>query len=267
MRREKDIKLLENLPLFVLAGGRATRLGSLSDQIPKYLMPVKNNKTFADVHLEWARAQGFKKVILSVGYLGDLIQSHCGDGSKWNLKIKYVKDGPVPLGTGGAVKKSLIFDFEDLAVTYGDTLLNFNVKECFEEYLKFKNKIYLNEKDRSYGNETAFGDITPKVTLCALMTYYKNTISGHRCNVGVLEDNLIVYNKTQPDQKWKHIDYGFSIFNRKFIESLEDKIPLDLADSIMKLSEKKLLMGFECQNEFKEIGSPEALANFSKKME
>ncbi len=47
-------------------------------------MPVKNNKTFADVHLEWARAQGFKKVILSVGYLGDLIEAHCGDGSQWS---------------------------------------------------------------------------------------------------------------------------------------------------------------------------------------
>jgi len=234
------------IPLFILAGGRATRLGSLSESLPKYLMPVKSagakqpeEVAFADIHLKWAYQQGFRNIILSVGYLAPQIIDYCESGERWGLNIQYVEDGDVPLGTGGAVSKSLQFEYEYLAVTYGDTLLNFPVRACL---------------DRALQN---------KVEAC--MTIYRNEVPGHVCNVD-LRGDWIYYNKKNPDHGWQYIDYGFSIMSRSFVESFSAERPLDLAEPLCALSEQGRLQGFLCKNRFWEIGSPQALEEFRLKL-
>lgn len=227
---------IAEVPLLILAGGRATRLKHLSENLPKYLMPITHNQVFADAHLNWAYQVGFRKIIISVGYLGAMVKKYCGDGQKWNLDIKYVDDGDHPLGTGGAVKKSLFYSYQDLAVTYGDTILNFDVNACLTQYF----------------TSQALG----------IMTYYKNEVPGHTCNVNPTEHGLIIYNKINPDKNWIYIDYGFSILNRKLIESFTEKVPLDLAEPLMQASIDNKLAGFQCHERFWEIGSVEALNDF-----
>src|SRR4051812_21605901 len=95
---------VSQVPLLILAGGKATRLKHLSQNTPKYLMPV-GDRCFADIHLEWAAQQGFKDILLSLGHLSEQIQAHCGNGEKYGLTIKYLLDGDTPLGTGGALLK------------------------------------------------------------------------------------------------------------------------------------------------------------------
>lgn len=232
-------KKTANTPLLILAGGRATRLKHLSEKLPKYLMPIDDNKVFADAHLDWAYKQGFRKVILSIGYLGSMVKEYCGDGSKWQLDIDYIDDGDEPLGTGGAVKKSLTHLYSDLAITYGDTLLSFNVADCLSQYTSSK----------------ALG----------IMTYYQNEVEGHICNVNPIKNNLIIYNKIKPEKNWQHIDYGFSILSRTLIESFSSKLPLDLAEPLMSTSQDGQLAGYECKERFWEIGSVESLMEFRKK--
>lgn len=176
---------ISEVPLFVLAGGRATRLKHLSENLPKYLMPVDGGQVFADLHLKWAYEQGFRKVILSVGYLADQIVQYCGNGSKWGVSIEYVFDGPTLVGTGGATKKSLQFSFDYLAVTYGDTLLRLDCQDCLNKLLESN--------------------------LMGCMTIYKNNVGGHVCNAE-LQGSIALYDKKNPHPSWKYIDYGFSIF-------------------------------------------------------
>lgn len=238
----QDANLLSglDLPLLILAGGRATRLKHLSENLPKYLMPIDGKLVFADYHLEWAQKQGFRKIILSIGYLGEKVIKYCGDGKKWGLNITYIDDGASPLGTGGAVKKALQFEFEYLAVTYGDTILQLNARECFEQ-LK-------------------------KTGALGIMTYYRNEVPGHICNVNPLKNDRIIYNKIKPEPHWNFIDYGFSILSRSLIESFSDKVPLDLAEPLMAVSTSGQLAGRECHERFWEIGSVEALSEFQQKI-
>jgi NDP-sugar pyrophosphorylase family protein len=231
------------IPLLILAGGRATRLKHLSENLPKYLMPIGENKVFADAHLEWAHKKGFKRIILSIGYLGSMVKDYCGDGSKWQLEINYVDDGAQPLGTGGAVKKSLAFAYTDLAITYGDTILSFDVVKCINQY-------------RTTSTSGALG----------IMTYYQNEVEGHVCNVTPTENGFIYYNKIQPGKDWLYIDYGFSVLSRSLIESFADKVPLDLAEPLMQTSQMGQLAGYECKERFWEIGSVESLAEFREKL-
>lgn len=228
------------IPLFVLAGGRATRLTHLSQDCPKYLMPISKNKVFADAHLTWASEMGFEKVILSIGYLGQMIQDYCLDGQKWGLKISYLDDGPSLLGTGGAVKKSLQFEYSELAVTYGDTILDINMSDLLDYY----------EKSRCL----------------AAMTIFKNDIKGHTCNVD-FDQKYITYNKINPLPDWKFIDYGFMILKRQFIEDFPNTVPFDLNEPLSTASYKKQVVGYMVQNRFWEIGSPQALSDFQQRFE
>jgi MurNAc alpha-1-phosphate uridylyltransferase len=231
---------LKNLPILVLAGGRATRLKNLAAETPKYLMPVAPAQTFADVHLHWLSSLGFQKVYLSIGHLGDQIRNFCGHGHKWNLQIQYIEDGATPAGTGGAVRKALQHPFEDLCVTYGDTLLNFSFAQFLDQY----------RKSQALGS----------------MTVFENQVPGHVCNIN-LESPWVIYDKQKPQPEWKYIDYGFMVLKRSFIESFPPQVPLDLAVPLSEASYQKKILGFPVKDRFWEIGSPEALAQFQARLQ
>lgn len=85
----------------ILCAGLGTRLGDLSAQRPKPLLPV------CDVPLaRWAlallRGHGVRDVIVNTHHLGDLLRRELGDDVSWS-------DEPEILGTGGAVRKAAAF--------------------------------------------------------------------------------------------------------------------------------------------------------------
>jgi NDP-sugar pyrophosphorylase family protein len=234
-----------DIPLLILAGGRATRLKHLAVDRPKYLQPVTESMVFADVHLKWVASRGFRRVILAIGHLGEQIRAYCGDGSRWNLEISYIDDGKVPLGTGGAVRAALdpklSLDFEILAVTYGDTILSVDTEEFLRKFAA-----------------APWAD--------AAMTLFKNTVPGHVCNIDFgshLSGERMIYDKIHPNAEWSYIDYGFLALRRKAIEGLTtEKTPLDLAEPLAELSRAGKVLGFPVATRFWEIGSPEALNEF-----
>ncbi len=227
-------------PLLILAGGKATRLKHLAQDTPKYLQPITADACFADLHLAWAFRQGFRRVILSVGHLGEKIEAHCGDGARHGLNISYLSDGETPVGTGGAVRAALRFPFDSLAITYGDTYLRFSVAEFLKRF-----------------------DLSG---LDGAMTVYRNQVHGHRCNAD-LDGERLTYNKSAPDPTWAYIDYGFLALKRRAIEAFPAVTPLDLAVPLSSLSLANQLLGFSVEHRFWEIGSPEALAEFRRAFE
>src|SRR5947208_6579331 len=72
----------------ILAGGRGTRLARLTDTKPKPMIEF-HGKPFLEYLIEMVREQGFRNVLLLLGYLPDVIRNYFGDGSKWGLTIDY----------------------------------------------------------------------------------------------------------------------------------------------------------------------------------
>jgi NDP-sugar pyrophosphorylase family protein len=64
----------------------------MTEAIPKALIPVLG-RPFADWQLELLASQGVECVTISIGYRGDLLRAHVGDGSRFGLKVKWVEDG------------------------------------------------------------------------------------------------------------------------------------------------------------------------------
>lgn len=84
-----------------MAGGRGTRIAELFPNIPKPLIPVAG-MPILEREIKSLCAQGFKDIILTVGYLADKIIAYFGDGSQFGVKIDYFVEES-PLGNAGAL--------------------------------------------------------------------------------------------------------------------------------------------------------------------
>jgi D-glycero-D-manno-heptose 1,7-bisphosphate phosphatase len=85
----------------IMAGGRGTRIAELFPNIPKPLIPV-DGMPILEREIRSLASQGFKDLILTVGYLADKIISYLGDGSQLGVKIDYFVE-ETPLGNAGAL--------------------------------------------------------------------------------------------------------------------------------------------------------------------
>ncbi len=223
------------VPLVILAGGRGTRLRALSRDLPKFLMPISPGRAFADVQLEWVRAQGFHEVVLCVGWRGDLVRAHVGDGRRHGLDVTYVDDGALPLGTGGALRRAFASPPSFAAVLYGDTVLDLPCPEV----------------------------IAAARSRYALMTVIEAP-PGETPNAE-LKDGVVSYDKRCPRPGWRQMDYGLSIVSREFLLGLPPAVPYDLADGLAAASAKGLLAGWLATRPFHEINTPESLSAFRKR--
>lgn len=113
----------------ILAGGMGTRLRAVVNDVPKPLAPVEG-RPFLEYLLEYWIAQGIHHFIISTGYLGALVVHHFG--SSFQGSTLCCSQEEKPLGTGGAVKKSL-----GLAVlAHEETILLLNGDTWFEASLE-----------------------------------------------------------------------------------------------------------------------------------
>src|SRR5260370_22089668 len=85
----------------ILAGGQATRLRPYTDDRPKAMVPVAG-KPIVDWQLEWLSGAGCEHVVISCGYLADVLDKHLS-GHSYPLTIKVAVEF-APLGRGGALR-------------------------------------------------------------------------------------------------------------------------------------------------------------------
>ena len=142
----------------ILAGGRGTRLGALTDRLPKPMMPVGDGP-FLEQLLWNLRRHGIGKVLLSVGYLAEVVEGHFGDGSRFGLDIEYCLETE-PAGTGGALKLALPQLEERFLVLNADTMFDLNYLDLGQLLEHGEVALALREVADSwrYGSVTVAGD-------------------------------------------------------------------------------------------------------------
>ena len=231
------------LQCVVLAGGPGTRMRPATEEMPKALLPVLG-RPFADWQLELLAKQGIERVLYSVGYRGEMIRDHVGDGSRFGLEINYMDEGEHLRGTGGALH--LAFHLGELEeaffVLYGDSYLPID-----------------------FGAVESAWQQTP---LPALMTVFRNDGQWDASNAIHDAGRVVLYDKDRPadrveEMRW--IDYGLSILPRDVVA---ERIPHDevtnLAELMRDLSREGKLAGYEVSERFYEAGSPEGLRDLEQ---
>jgi MurNAc alpha-1-phosphate uridylyltransferase len=220
------------MPVVILAGGLATRLRPLTERIPKSLVEVAG-RPFLSHQLELLKKHGAERVILAVGYLGDMIQEEFGDGSRFGVSLEYSFDGPVPLGTGGALRNALHLLPDAFFVLYGDSYLPCDYR--------------------------AVQDAFEKSGVLGLMTVYRNDGQFDTSNVEYDGGRIVRYDKVNRTASMHHIDYGLGAFDRSGVEATPAGEKVDLAEIYQRLLQAGQLAAFEVHERFYEIGSTRGL--------
>lgn len=110
-----------SLEAVILAGGLGTRLRSVVPDLPKVLAPV-GGTPFLHLLLRHLAANGFERVVLSVGYRAGMVMLAVGDRFA-GLEVHYAREER-PLGTGGGLRLALASARRDhVFVMNGDTFL------------------------------------------------------------------------------------------------------------------------------------------------
>lgn len=105
-----------------LVGGRGSRLGPLTRDTPKPLLPVAG-RPFIEHLLDKAVRDGFNDLILLAGYRHEAITAYAGT---WNGVPLRVSVEPVPLDTAGAVAHAAPVLAEEFLLVNGDTWFDFD---------------------------------------------------------------------------------------------------------------------------------------------
>ncbi len=118
----------------VLAGGRGTRLRPLTTVFPKPLVPL-GEKPVLEILLRRLSSHGFTNVLLSTGYLSELLRAVVGDGSRYGVDVTYSHEAQ-PLGTAGPlalVRDQLTSPF---LVMNGDLLTTLSFTRLLEHHTR-----------------------------------------------------------------------------------------------------------------------------------
>jgi NDP-sugar pyrophosphorylase family protein len=113
-----------------MAGGFGKRLLPYTQSLPKPMLEIAGKPILLHI-IERAKAEGFSNFMLSINYLGEIIEEYFGDGSTFGVSISYIREDS-PLGTAGSlslVKRDLDSTF---IVTNGDVLTNISYQKIFE---------------------------------------------------------------------------------------------------------------------------------------
>lgn len=194
----------------IQAGGKGTRLRPYTLALPKPLMPV-GDLPVIEVLLKWLRRWGIRKTWITLGYLGGLIRSLCGDGCQWDLEIKYSEEIE-PLGTIGPLSQIKDCLKEPFISINGDIISDLNLRE----FIAFH---------RSHG-----GLISVAVTERQV-----------KVDLGVLEgDNgTMVGFKEKPLMKFT-VSTGIYCMEPKLLELIPSNVPFGFDDLMYEMLELRL---------------------------
>jgi len=182
----------------ILAGGYGTRMKPYTDTNPKPMYPFEG-KPFLEYLIQQVKSFGITDVVLLLGYLPEKIMDYFGDGSAWDVSIRYSVT-PVEYETGlrlkGAEQENLLAP--EFLLMYCDNYCPIDYRKLCREY--FQNHAMLQ------------------------FTAYKNQDGYTKNNLKIAENGLVeVYDKTRTTEGLQGVDIGYAIVNRDVLQLVPEE--------------------------------------------
>lgn len=115
----------------ILAAGRGERMRPLTDTPPKPLL-CAGGKALIAWHLERLAACGFRDIVINHAHLGEQIEAALGDGSRWDLSIRYSPEPPGALETAGGIAHALpLLGDAPFLVVNGDVWCDWDFRRAY----------------------------------------------------------------------------------------------------------------------------------------
>jgi HAD superfamily hydrolase (TIGR01662 family) len=217
----------------ILAGGKGTRLGAITQTIPKPMLPIAGDRPFLDYLLEMIERHGYQDILLLGGYLGDVLERAYEGRRIGNATIRVLRE-PSPLGTAGALtiaRESLDPRF---LMMNGDAFFDINLRA-------------LEQASRQDGAMA-----TLALRSVADAARYGRVIEERGRVVAFLEKDL---SRPGPGV----INGGIYVLKREILDLIHD-LPCSLEQDVFPaLVERDQIRGREFDGYFLDIGLPETL--------
>lgn len=220
----------------ILAGGRGTRLKSLTDDTPKPMVAIQG-MPFLEILLRLLKSKGLSKFLLLTGYLNNVVSDYFDDGSKFGISIKYSIESE-PLGTGGALKNAENLLENEFLLLNGDTFSDVR----YDEFIKFS---------RTRNN------------ICSMLCYNGPLFNDVQYNIILKENNIIDYSKTCSDNRFNAVDAGMYFMKKNVLSIITTKISKLEEQIFPQLISSRQLSGFATKTRFYDIGTIERLDIFN----
>ena len=174
--------------------------------------------------------------MLCVGFLGEKIQDFAGDGSRFGSNVAYSFDGPVLLGTAGALRQALpLLGDRWFFVLYGDSFCPAIPSVSSRPFLAIGSKK-------------------------ALMTVLRNETNRTRVMWSFRDGRILAYDKRSATPEMRSISTTASGYSRDAIAARTRRRAFRPAHGLSgRLAREGWLAGCEVHERFYEIGSFEGM--------
>ncbi len=212
----------------ILAGGKGTRLRPFTATLPKPLVPV-GDYPIIEIVLRQLKHFGFKDIIISTGHLAELIEAYCGDGRRWGVKIRYVREDK-PLSTAGALK--LIRGLQPRFLTInGDLLTSLDFGKLYDRHRAEK--------------------ADAVIAVCERLWKIDFGVIGLDAN-----DRLLSYTE-KPSYPYL-VSMGVNVFSRDALKHIAPGEALGIPDLIQRITaDGGCVIGYRNKAHWLDIGRPE----------
>ncbi|MBM3890663.1 MAG: nucleotidyltransferase family protein [Verrucomicrobia bacterium] len=244
----------------ILAAGRGTRMKGLTEDAPKPMLLVRGRPVLEHI-LTGLRDAGITDVCLIIGYRGETIQQHFGDGAALGMRLAYVTQA-VQDGTGKAPE--LARDFvggDDFVLNYGDILVTpDNYRRMVETFERLRPDALLTVK---HGE-----DVTKGAVVCFDQDFFMTDLieKPKPCQL----DALIRAGKLQPGAPgWYNA--GIYIFTARVFEftaRLQKSVrgEYELTDAVATMARAGLrVCGLELTGHWADVRDPQVLAELQER--
>jgi len=212
----------------ILAGGKGTRLRPFTATLPKPLVPV-GDYPIIEIVLRQLKHFGFTDVVISTGHLAELIEAYCGDGRRWGVKIRYVREDK-PLSTAGALK--LIRGLQPRFLTInGDLLTTLNFGKLYERH-------------RDAGADAV-------IAVCERRWKIDFGVIG-------LDDGDRLLSYTEKPAYPYLVSMGVNVFDRRVLRHIQPGEALGIPELMLRIKRANgTVLGFRNKADWLDIGRPE----------
>ena len=217
----------------ILAGGRGKRLQPLTNTRPKSMVEF-HGKPFMAYVIDMLAEQGFKHVLLLLGYLPEVIMDYFGDGSKWGIKIEYSVSSPDDL-TASRVKLVRTKIDEHFMLLYCDNYWPMQFDKMWQKYLNANVK--------------------------GLITVYGNKDGYSRDSIIVGENDIVeVFDRSRTTPGLKGVEISYAILRKSVLDLLPEEDELFEQAVYPALAKQGELVAYVSDHRYYSVGSHEKLS-------
>tara|TARA_Y100000591_G_scaffold308797_1_gene309503 strand:+ start:181 stop:1227 length:1047 start_codon:yes stop_codon:yes gene_type:complete len=181
--------------IFLMAGGKGSRLYPLTKSVPKPLLKI-NNVPIIERIIENFKVQGFYNFKISINYLGSKIKKYLEKRKNLGVKIKFIREKKF-LGTAGSLS---ITKLDKLAfpiiLTNSDLISNINYKTLLDFHIKNKADLTICVRNQIF--EMPYGEICLEGKKVSKII--EKPISNSIVNAGVYVLNKKIIKLTKPNK-------------------------------------------------------------------